>query len=219
MDEKERELKGYLRQKTIKIAKAIFPWLALVVSAAMLCTSLYYGFIYEPPKPEEEKKVTTMGFADVGKLVTQECRGTGVSMTKEARKLFGVKIPFTQSKYIYSYDVTVQAYLDFTKVEAIVDEINGTITVKMPDIELEEAHLHLDSFKVYHEAESIFKRITLEDFNADQTKLTNYVQTEAVRNGLIERAEENAKKLLEQFIGQMYNLDEFEPIVFETIGG
>ena len=37
--------------------------------------------------------------------------------TKATRNLFGMEIPFTESKYIYSYDVEVKAGIDFADIE------------------------------------------------------------------------------------------------------
>ena len=44
-----------------------------------------------------------LGFEDIGELATQEANCTEVNVTEDVRKLFGIDIPFTQSKYIYSY--------------------------------------------------------------------------------------------------------------------
>lgn len=66
---------------------------------------------------ESEAKTTKIGFEDIGELATQVAYSTEVNVTDASRKLFGMTIPFTQSKYIYSYDVIVKAGFDFTQVE------------------------------------------------------------------------------------------------------
>ena len=47
-----------------------------------------------------DNKTTKLGFEDIGELATQEARCTEVNVTDQSKKLFGIKIPFTQSKYI-----------------------------------------------------------------------------------------------------------------------
>ena len=75
-----------------------------------------------------ESKSTKLGFENIGELATQTAYCTSVNVTEGSRELFGVTIPFTQSKYIYSYDIVIKAGFDFTEIEW---EIKDTaITVK-----------------------------------------------------------------------------------------
>lgn len=47
-----------------------------------------------------ESKSTKLGFENIGELATQTAYCTSVNVTEGSRELFGVTIPFTQSKYI-----------------------------------------------------------------------------------------------------------------------
>ena len=64
-----------------------------------------------------ESKSTKLGFENIGELATQTAYCTSVNVTEGSRELFGVTIPFTQSKYIYSYDIVIKAGFDFTESE------------------------------------------------------------------------------------------------------
>ena len=78
-----------------------------------------------------ESKSTKLGFENIGELATQTAYCTSVNVTEGSRELFGVTIPFTQSKYIYSYDIVIKAGFDFTEIEW---EIKDTaITVRLPE--------------------------------------------------------------------------------------
>ena len=51
-----------------------------------------------------------MGLRNIGELATQSAYVTEVGVIDDPRTLFKkVKIPFTQSQYIYSYDFIVKA--------------------------------------------------------------------------------------------------------------
>lgn len=52
-----------------------------------------------------DSKTTKVGFEDIGELATQSAYCTEVNVTDASRELWGVTIPFTQSKYIYSYNM------------------------------------------------------------------------------------------------------------------
>ena len=143
-----------------------------------------------------DNKTTKLGFEDIGELATQEARCTEVNVTDQSKKLFGIKIPFTQSKYIYSYDVVVKAGIDFNKITWSVKD--KTITVDM------------DSFKVYHEEESIFTKITLKDNNKSFEKLKETARKDSQANGLLDNADKNAETIISSFFWKEYNKDEYK---------
>lgn len=62
-------------------------------------------------------KTVRIGFEDIGELATQSAYCTEVNVTEAARELFGVEIPFTESKYIYSYAINIKAGFNFEEIE------------------------------------------------------------------------------------------------------
>ena len=64
-----------------------------------------------------ESKTTKIDFKDIGELATQSAYTTVVNVEEASRNLLGIQIPFTESKYIYSYDVEVKAGIDFADIE------------------------------------------------------------------------------------------------------
>ena len=156
-------------------------------------------------------KTTKIGFEDIGELATQTAYCTEVNVTDASRELFGMKIPFTQSKYIYSYDIEIKAGFDFTQVEWGVN--GSTIEVKLPEAKILSSEVDLDSLKVYHEDESIFRQISLEENNDAVAQLKETAEKDAVANGLLDNARENAETILTSFFAGVYDMDEYE-IVF-----
>lgn len=138
-------------------------------------------------------KTTKIGFEDIGELATQTAYCTEVNVTDVSRELFGMKIPFTQSKNIYSYDVVIKAGFDFTEIEWDVKGL--TIEVKLPEVKILSSEVELDSLKVYHEDESIFRQITLEENNDALTELQKNAENSAVENGLLVNARENGERV------------------------
>ena len=155
-------------------------------------------------------KTTKIGFENVGELVTQSAYSTVVESTNDVRKLVGIDIPFTQSKYIYSYDVVIDAGYDFTQIEW--SENNKTIEVKLPEPMILSNEIDLDSLVVYHEQESIYNQITLEETNQALQELKSTAEQDAINNGLLERARTNAEIILTGFFGNVYDLEEYEII-------
>ena len=157
-------------------------------------------------------KTTKIGFEDIGELATQSAYCTEVNVTEDARTIFGAKIPFTQSKYVYSYDIVIKAGDNFNEIEW---ELKGkNIEVKIPEAKVLSTELDLDSFKVYHEEESIFSPIKLDENNDAIKKMKENAKTDAIANGLLENARSNAEEMLKGFFGSQYDLDEYK-IVFK----
>lgn len=190
--------KLYLTQKAVKIILII-----AVIVILFIGVSRYFL---------TESRTTKLGFEDIGELATQTAYCTEVNVTEAARELFGMTIPFTQSKYIYSYDIQIKAGLDFEEIEW---EVNGsTIEVRLPETKILSSEIDLDSFKVYLEDESIFREITMEENNEALKSMKQSAEDDAVANGLLENARSNAETILTGFFGNVYDMDEYE-IVFK----
>lgn len=156
-----------------------------------------------------ESSITKLGFEDIGELATQVAYCTEVNVTEASRELWGVKLPFTQSKYIYSYGVTVKAGIDFGAIHWSLDEKSKVIRVQMPQAKVLSCAIDPQSFKLYHEKESIFRQITLEENNEALISLEESARENAVANGLLDNASENAKEILKGFFAGAFDLEEY----------
>ena len=189
-----------------KVVIAVFIVLALIVIA--LGIGKHFNTAGE---------VTDLGFEDIGELATQSARNTSVWVEEKDRDLFGVSIPFTQTKYIYTYDTEIKAGFDFKDIE--VDDSNmettKNIKVVLPEIRTLSKEIDLKSFKLYHEEESIFAPISIEEHNKSLTELEDEAEKTAISNGLYKNAYDNAKKLLTAFLGQTYDLETYKLVFSE----
>ena len=139
-------LKYWLSKTAVKIILVIIVLLVIVLGVGKYFMT--------------ESKTTKIGFEDIGELATQSAYCTEVNVTEAARELFGVEIPFTESKYIYSYDIVIKAGFNFEKIEWKLND--HRIEVKLPETKILSSEINLDSFKLYHEDESIFRQITMD---------------------------------------------------------
>lgn len=194
IEQKNGFLKGTLRLKLMIVVM-------ILLAAAVLVLGVKTYLLSEP-------KTTKLGFEDIGKLATQSVYCTQLNVTEADRKLFGMSIPFTQSRYLYSYDIEIKAGIDFQKVDWKVND--KTIQVTLPECEIISNEVKTDSLKIYLEEESIFKKITLEDNNEALANMQQKAQDDAIANGLFENARSNAETIITGFISQVYDLDEYQ---------
>ena len=193
----EENFKKILRNKMKKYAIIIGVLIAFIVLLSIGFTTYVFS----------ESKTTKIGFENIGELATQVAHTTELNVTDKKRNLWGMDIPFTQSKYIYSYDVDIKAGFDFKDIEW--SENNKTITVNLPKVKTLSNEIDNDSFKVYHEQESIFTPISLEDNNNAVKELKEKAEKNAIANGLYENAIKNAETILTAFFASQYDLNEY----------
>lgn len=151
-----------------------------------------------------ESKTTKIGFENIGELATQSAYCTEINVTDDTRKMFGVNIPFTESKYIYSYDVVIKAGFDFGDIDWTVNDT--TIEVKLPDAKILSSEIKIDSFKMYQESESIFNQISMTENNKALKNLQSTAEEDAVAKGLLKNARSNAETILTSFFGNVYDM-------------
>ena len=194
----------------MKMTKKIIKNLILVLIVAVIGAGAFiFGGKMKEDQMHHESKVTKFGFEDIGELATQEMIGTVVHTEKTAQSLFGIEIPFTQSQYIYSYDFDIKAGYDFSyiKYEIKDDEEKKEILIYLPEAKILSTEILTDSFEVYYEKESIFKRITLSDNNVALKDMKKLAEDNAVSNGIYEKAKSNAEIILKAFFAQYYDLN------------
>lgn len=188
-------------------------WIANKVLLAVVITLLVCGGAFGIHTHfSTQSKTLKIGFENIGEMATQVVNATEVNVTDKAKEWYGFTIPFTQSKYIYSYDILIKAGFNFEEIEW--KKRGKTIEVILPQIKILSSEIDYDSFKVYHEQESVFTRITLDENNQSMIGLKEKAEQDAIANGLFDHARENAEILLKGFFAQVYDLKEYK-LVFQ----
>ena len=154
---------------------------------------------------EVEKEITAStiqdGLRDMGFLVTEEYYFTQVISYTSNLKLFNlVELGITESKYLASYDGVVTAGIDFEKIRIQKDQDRGVIDVALPEAAILNVDIDPESFELYTEKEGWGNPISLKDYNQSLVELEKNAADRAVERGLLDRAEENARQVVENFI-------------------
>ena len=157
-----------------------------------------------------EATATKLGFENIGELTTQAAYTKEISVTNEFQELFGIKLPFTQTKYIYSYDVDIKAGFNFEEITQKINHEKKEITLNMPKPKITSSEIDPKSFKVFHEDESIFTPISLKKNNESLEKIQDQAEKSAIDNGLFDKAKENGEILLKNFISQNKDVSSYE---------
>ncbi len=195
--------------------------IAIVLAAILL---LNYGLSRKAAESETTKTVTTIaekekkdkvlistssetirdGLANMGVLMTQEYYFTQVETYTKEKNIF-IIIP-SSSGFMYSYDGAVLAGVDFTTIGIETDEDRKVITVDMPASEIQAVTIDRDTFKVYSEKESLWNSLKLEDYNISLAEFEETAKQKALDSGILERSDEQARKLVSEFIVSLPNM-------------
>ena len=189
-----------------------------VIIIILLCAVLVYTRKEAKSNYVSDEKITEIGFENIGELATQSVTTTTVRVETKDLKLFNVSIPLTQSKYIYTYNTTIKAGINFSDVKwqlGDTDDTSHNIYVDIPEVKTLSADIDLDSFKVLHEENNIFSPITLTEHNDSLIQLRENALSDAINSGLYDRALDNAKTILTSFISQVYPSNEYSIIFSE----
>ena len=189
-----------------------------VIIIILLCAVLVYTRKEAKSNYVSDEKITEIGFENIGELATQSVTTTTVRLETKDLKLFNVSIPLTQSKYIYTYNTTIKAGINFSDVKwqlGDTDDTSHNIYVDIPEVKTLSADIDLDSFKVLHEENNIFSPITLTEHNDSLIQLRENALSDAINSGLYDRALDNAKTILTSFISQVYPSNEYNIIFSE----
>lgn len=155
---------------------------------------------------EVEKEITAEmiedGLNDMGVLLTEEYYFTEVVSFSSIKKFLSteIKLPFTETAYLAGYSGVVNAGIDFSAVTVEKDEGTKRISVHIPKAEIQNIDIDPDSFELYSEKVGLGNPLSVEDFNNSLIELESTAAEKAVGRGLLDRADENAKTLIENFV-------------------
>lgn len=167
-----------------------------IAAALLLCLALLGGCGGNTAPDPKNSTVLDFGMADIGELATENCFMTIVQTGENAKELFGRSIGLTKNRFVYSYDVSVKAGIDFAAVTIDVDEEQHTVTATLPEVKLLGTTVDNDSFCMYLEENNIFNPISVEDVNASVAEMKTAAEEQAVAKGILDRAMDNAKTLV-----------------------
>ena len=153
-------------------------------------------------------EVINDGLKNMGFLVTQEYYFTQVeTYTKEKPLLKYFK---TSSELAYSYDGSVTAGVDFEKIDISKDDTTKTITVDIPDSEIQTVIIDKNTFKVFKQEDSLWNPIKAEDINDSLKEFEEAAKKKAIESGILERSDDQAKNLIENFINNFPSVSDYK---------
>ena len=162
---------------------------------------------------QEEMKVLgetlESGIRELGELNTAEYYFSRVETVESTKKLdltsIGINfihdIPLTTNSFSYSYDGEVKAGIDFSQVKVEKDVEKKQLTVILPQAKIVSSIVDPDSYVFYEVKNNILNPIDPKDYAVSFAELIHAEEEKAVEKGILKKANENAVKMIRNFVG------------------
>lgn len=162
------------------------------------------------PLPDEVVTINTQiiedGLKEMGVLITQEYYFTQVEEYSSSKKLW---ILDSKAYLAYSYDGVVNAGIDCNDVDITKDDENKKITVSIPAAKIIDVSIDFDSFKTLEEKNGLWNKLDMSDYNSSLVAYENAAKDKAIEKGIIDKADEGAKKMIESFVNSLVDSEEY----------
>lgn len=153
---------------------------------------------------------------DIGELATIEYLYTNAGKFQDAKKFLGINAPFSKKSFIAKWDGIIKAGVKISDVEVDVNNIQKVITIYMPEAEILSHEIDNNSIETLDEKDGLFNPVTVEDVREFDKISKEEMEKRAIENGVLEKAYENAKTIIERLVNNEVVQKEGYTIKFET---
>lgn len=153
-----------------------------------------------------DTEIIADGLREMGTLITEEYYFTQLEKYKKTEKVWIFKSEATTA---YSYDGVVTAGIDCNEIGIEKDDENKTITISIPKAGILNVDIDPNSFQMYEEKNGLWSKFNINDYNKSLIEFEEAGKKKALEKGIIEKADESAKKMVESFVNSLIDSDEY----------
>lgn len=124
--------------------------------------------------------------------------------------IFGWKRPFSGKSFVITYDGSIKAGIDLSKIQISVNESAKKVTVTLPKSTITDNNIPQETIKVIEVKDGLFNEVTLEDYNAFVVKQKAAMEQKAIDQGLLTKADEQAKETVKAFLSLIPGMDNYK---------
>lgn len=138
--------------------------------------------------------VLNENISQISELATAEYVFTNAAKFTKTNSNAGIFEFMTEKSFIQKWDGKIKAGVKLDNMKVDVQE--KTITVTLPAAQILSYEIDYDSVQVLDEKNNIFNRISIEDKNAFDKETKTEMLERATRNGLLDKAKQNAENII-----------------------
>lgn len=163
--------------------------------------------VVNPVSPTIDLQLLHSKIEAISELATVKYLYTDASEFSNSKQFINWNVPGTKKSFILKWDGTIKAGVDLKRVELKVlentstdENAKKTLVVYVPAAEILSYEVDDDSVNVLNESSNIFNPITVNDKVSFDSATKKAMESRAIENGLLDKAQENAEEVLKQLI-------------------
>ncbi|HPW53635.1 MAG TPA: DUF4230 domain-containing protein [Erysipelotrichaceae bacterium] len=148
----------------------------------------------------------------ISELATVEYYYTTIGKYENYKDFYGWKIPLTTTKFLITYDGVIKAGIDISKVKIYLSD--KTVVIEVPKATVLSHEVEFDTMQIMYESYSIFNQMQITDYNSFMLNEAKAMVTKAANDGLFQKAQQNAVKIIQDLIEPLIPEDYTYSILF-----
>jgi len=139
-------------------------------------------------------------------LVTEQYIYTNADgMEADQTWIFGWTRPFSSKKIVIKYDGTIKAGVDLSEATITIDQ--KIVNIILPHSKIIQNDIPQESISVLELRDGLFNEVTFDDYNEFVSQQKIIMEQKVIERGLLEEADEEAKKIVKSFLSALPGMD------------
>ena len=172
--------------------------------------------VVNPVAPKIELDVIYEEIKGIAELATVEYLFTDAARYSDSQQIGDWIVPFTEKSFTLKWDGVIKAGIQVDQIVIDVDEEEMVITVTLPAAQILSYEVDNESIELLDEKNNVFNPISVEDKVQLDTATEEEMKDRAVKQGLLEQAQENAEDIITNLLMAYEAIGNDYTIVFQT---
>lgn len=186
--------------------KISIPTLFFFLTTVILAFTLLVTNKLTDKEVEYDSTTVMSRISHIQELALVKHNYTGVIGFKDYKRILNINIPLTDKYFLLKYNGYLKAGVDFSriKINALTDSM---VHVSIPKPEIFDTVIDEGSVQIYNESENAFNPIKISDYNEALSREKNIMISDAVKQGILKDATDQARMVLTAMLEEMGFLD------------
>lgn len=171
----------------------------------------------ETPTKEITLSLIESEIKDIGELATLEYLYTDAGKFEDPHDIFGINIPFTTKSIIAKWDGVIKAGVEIKDIDVELDHSAKEIIIHMPEAKILSHEIDDESMETLDEKDGLFNPVKVDDVRELDKTSKDKMEERAIENGILDKAFENAKDIIEKLVNNDVVQEQGYSIKFEII--
>ena len=173
--------------------------------------------IYEQASKEVILGIIDTKMKSMSEMATMEYLYTNAGKYSNPKQIAKFDLPFTTKSFIAKWEGTIKAGINIEKITSDINETNNIITIYLPKAEILSHEIHEESFETLDEKDGLFNKIKVDDIREFDYESKVAMEKRALENGILEKAEESAKAIIQGLLYMNPEISELYTIQFKPV--